>query len=103
MSTIIEKQIFAENTFSQPFPFEGDFNFSIRGVFSVGTIVTVQRSVGSNPFNWLDVDTFTSTGENVGYEPEVLFYRAGIKTGEFVAGTNIFVRFGGKWMTGTPV
>jgi hypothetical protein len=69
--------------------------------FNAGTTVTVQRSVDNS--NWLDVDTFTSTGESVGYEPELIYYRAGIKAGEFGAGTNIFIRFGGKWITGVPV
>ena len=101
MTTLIEKQITAENTFSNSHRLEGDFNFSIRGVFNAGTTVTVQRSVDNS--NWLDVDTFTSNGESVGFEPELIYYRAGVKTGEFGAGTNIFVRFGGKWITGVPV
>ncbi len=101
MTTYIEKQITAENTFSNAHRLEGDFNFSIRGTFNSGTIVTVQRSVDNS--TWLDVDTFTSIGENVGFEPELIYYRAGVKTGEFGAGTNIFVRFGGKWITGVPV
>ena len=101
MTTYIEKQLFAEDTFSLSTRFEGDFNFSIRGIFNAGTTVTVQRSVNNS--NWLDVDTFTSTGESVGYEPELIYYRAGIKAGEFGAGTNIFIRFGGKWITGVPV
>lgn len=100
MTTYIEKQITAENTFSNSTRFEGDFNFSIRGLFNAGTIVTVQRSVDNNV--WLDVDTFTSVGESVGFEPELIYYRAGVKTGEFGGGTNIFVRFGGKWITGVP-
>ena len=97
MTTYIEKQLFAEDTFSQSTRFEGDFNFSIRGTLNTGTTVTVQRSIDDS--TWTDVDTFTSISENVGYEPELLFYRAGVKTGEFGAGTNITVRFGAKWMT----
>jgi hypothetical protein len=45
MTTYIEKQLFAEDTFSLSTRFEGDFNFSIRGIFNAGTTVTVQRSV----------------------------------------------------------
>ena len=97
MTTLIEKNITAENTFSNSFRFDGDFNFSIRGTLNTGTTVTVQRSIDDS--TWTDVDTFTSISENVGYEPELLFYRAGVKTGEFGAGTNITVRFGAKWMT----
>jgi hypothetical protein len=33
MTTYIEKQLFAEDTFSLSTRFEGDFNFSIRGIF----------------------------------------------------------------------
>ena len=101
MTTLIEKNITAANTFSDSFRFDGDFNFSIRGTLNTGTIVTVQRSTDDS--TWTDVDTFTSTGESVGYEPELIYYRAGIKAGEFGAGTNIFIRFGGKWITGVPV
>ena len=97
MTTLIEKNITAENTFSDSFRFDGDFNFSVRGTLSSGTIVTVQRSIDNA--TWTDVDTFTSISENVGYEPELLYYRAGCKTGEFTGGNNITVRFGAKWMT----
>jgi hypothetical protein len=89
MTTLVEKTITAENTFSDSFRFDGDFN--------TGTTVTVQRSIDDS--TWTDVDTFTSISENVGFEPELLFYRAGVKTGEFGAGTNITVRIGAKWMT----
>ena len=85
MTTLIEKNITAANTFSDSFRFDGDFNFSIRGIFDDAT--------------WTDVDTFTSISENVGYEPELLFYRAGCKTGEFTGGNNITVRFGSKWVS----
>jgi len=97
MTTLIEKNITAENTFSDSFRFDGDFNFSVRGTLTSGTIVTVQRSIDNA--TWTDVDTFTSISENVGYEPELLYYRAGCKTGEFTGGNNITVRFGAKWMT----
>jgi hypothetical protein len=102
MTTYIEKQITAANTFSNSFSFDGDFNFGITGpTFSAGTIVTVQRSVDNT--NWADVDTFTSISQNVGFEPELIFYRAGCKTGEFTASDDITIRFGGRWITGVPV
>ncbi len=67
MTTLIEKNITAANTFSDSFRFDGDFNFSVRGTLNTGTIVTVQRSIDNA--TWTDVDTFTSISENVGYEP----------------------------------
>ena len=97
MTTLIEKNITAENTFSDSFRFDGDFNFSVRGTLTSGTIVTVQRSIDNS--TWTDVDTFTSISENVGYEPELLYYRAGCKTGEFTGGDNITIRFGSKWQS----
>ena len=97
MTTLIEKNITAANTFSDSFRFEGDFNFSIRGTLNTGTIVTVQRSTDNS--TWTDVDTFTSISENVGFEPEPLFYRAGCKTGEFTGGDDITIRFGSKWVS----
>ena len=97
MTTLIEKNITAANTFSDSFRFDGDFNFSVRGTLNTGTIVTVQRSIDNS--TWTDVDTFTSISENVGYEPELLYYRAGCKTGEFTGGNNITIRFGSKWQS----
>jgi len=97
MTTLIEKNITAANTFSDSFRFDGDFNFSVRGTLTSGTIVTVQRSIDNA--TWTDVDTFTSISENVGYEPELLYYRAGCKTGEFTGGNNITIRFGSKWQS----
>ena len=97
MTTLIEKNITAANTFSDSFRFDGDFNFSVRGTLTSGTIVTVQRSIDNS--TWTDVDTFTSISENVGYEPELLYYRAGCKTGEFTGGNNITIRFGSKWQS----
>jgi hypothetical protein len=97
VTTLIEKNITAANTFSDSFRFDGDFNFSVRGTLNTGTIVTVQRSIDNA--TWTDVDTFTSISENVGYEPELLYYRAGCKTGEFTGGDNITIRFGSKWQS----
>ena len=97
MTTLIEKNITAANTFSDSFRFDGDFNFSVRGTLNTGTIVTVQRSIDNA--TWTDVDTSTSISENVGYEPELLYYRAGCKTGEFTGGDNITIRFGSKWQS----
>ena len=90
MSTIASKTITAQNTFSDPVRLTGFFNLSITGTF-VAT-VTVQRSF-DNQATWQDVDTFTKSTEDFGMEPEVCWYRAGVKTGDFTSGT-INVRLG---------
>ena len=55
-----------------------------------GTIVTVQRSYDA--VNYRDVDTWTKTSEDVGFEPDVCWYTIGVKSGEFVA--SCYVGFG---------
>lgn len=81
------KTISGANAFTDPVHIIGDFNFSIVASTSPafdGT-VTVQRS--SDGTNWRDVDTFTASSEEVGYDPMKNYYRAGIKTGEYTAGS----------------
>jgi len=82
--------ISAEDTFTDPELIEGHFNASIQGSFS-GTTVSVQRS--TNKTDWYDVDTFTSPGEWPGYEPERLWYRIGVASGNYSAGP-VLVRLG---------
>ncbi|MEL0117556.1 MAG: hypothetical protein VXB01_01335 [Opitutae bacterium] len=94
MTTLVEKTITSANSFTDAVRFDGDFNLSISGTLSAGTTVTCQRSYDNS--TWHDVDTFTSISENVGFEPEVLFYRAGCKTGEFTGGDSVVVRIGKK-------
>ena len=90
MSTIATKTITTENTFTDPVQLTGFFNLSISGTF-VATI-TVQRSF-DNKVTWQDVDTFTKPTEDWGMEPEVCWYRVGVKTGEFTSGS-IGIRLG---------
>jgi len=86
-----EKDISAENTFSDGLYTEGDFNLSISGTF-VATI-TVQRSFDKGS-TWRDVDTFTAPIETYGVDPEpVVVYRAGVKTGDYTSGT-VSIRIG---------
>ena len=94
MTTMTSATITAQNTFTPSTRFDGNFNLSISGTISAGTTVTCQRSLDGS--TWHDVDTFTSISENVGFEPEVLFYRAGCKTGEFTGGDSVVVRIGKK-------
>lgn len=86
-----EKDISAQNTFSDGLYTEGDFNLSISGTF-VAT-VTVQRSFDAGS-TWRDVDTFTAPIETYGVDPEpVVVYRAGVKTGDYTSGT-VSIRIG---------
>ena len=82
---LVEKDISAEDTFSDGIYVEGDFSFSISGTF-VGT-VTVQRSFDAGS-TFRDVDSFTAPIETAGYDGElIVVYRAGIKTGDYTSGT----------------
>lgn len=89
MSTIASKSITAQNSFTDAVQLAGWFNVSISGTFSA--TVTVQRSTDNS--TWRDVDTWTAPAEDVGMEPEVMWYRIGVKTGEFTSGTAV-VRLG---------
>ena len=90
MTARATKTITAENSFTDPVQLTGFFNLSITGTF-VAT-VTVQRSFDDKA-TWNDVDTFTNPAEDWGMEPEVCWYRVGVKTGEFTSGS-IGVRLG---------
>lgn len=90
MSTKASKTITAENTWTDPVQMTGFFNLSIKGTF-VATI-TVQRSF-DDMATWNDVDTFTAQTEDWGMEPEVCWYRVGVKTGDFTSGS-VSVRLG---------
>ena len=82
------KTISAADSWTDPVHIIGDFNLSIVASTSPafdGT-VTVQRS--SDGTNWRDVDTWVSvSSEEVGYDPMKNYYRGGIKTGEYTAGS----------------
>jgi len=82
------KTISAADSWTDPVHIIGDFNLSIVASTSPafdGT-VTVQRS--SDGTNWRDVDTWVNvSSEEVGYDPMKNYYRAGIKTGEYTAGS----------------
>ena len=66
--------------------FNGWFNVSISnaaGGSLGGTTVTVQRSWDG--ITYYDVDEWTKTSEDVGFEPDLTWYTIGVKTGEYVA------------------
>lgn len=79
----VTANITAQNTFTDKLQVIGHFNLSISGTWSA--TVTVQRSWDGTV--WLDVDTFTSNYEGVGFEAEEIYYRVGVKTGDFTSGT----------------
>ena len=83
MTTIASASISAEGTFTDPARLEGYFNVSVSGAF-VGT-VSVQRSIDN--VNWNTVNTFQSSFEGTGFDPEFMWYRIGIATGDYTSGT----------------
>lgn len=89
MTTLTTASIIAQNTFSDAVRLEGYFNISLSGTW-VAT-VTVQRSIDNS--TWVDVKTYTLIAEEVGFEPEFMWYRVGVKTGAFTSGT-VVVRLG---------
>lgn len=89
MTTLASANIAAQNTFTDAARLEGHFNLSISGTWSA--TVTVQRSTDNS--TWVDVDTFTANSEEVGFEPELMWYRVGVKTGQYTSGT-VVVRLG---------
>lgn len=99
MSRIVSASIGAQNTFTDSIKLSGPFDLSISGTF-VGT-VTVQRSYDNS--SWKDVDTFTSPSEEYGFQPEIAWYRAGIKTGAYTSGTAVVSLAGNSGIDYTPV
>ena len=83
MSTLASASIAAQNTFTTAKMLQGDFNVSVSGTFAA--TVTVQRSPDNS--SWFDVNTFTTPIETAGFEPELMWYRVGVKTGDYTSGT----------------
>jgi len=103
MTTYVTKSaVDTANEFTDVRTFSGDFTFSISGTLGSGTKVTVQKSYDGTTFH--DVDTFTSVGEFVGFEPEPsVKYKAGIKSGDLSGSTNLTLRFGGSQISGNGI
>lgn len=76
--------IAAQNTFSSSVAIRGDFNFSLSGTW-VG-VTHLQRSFDSGS-TWLDVAAYAANIEDVGFEPEAVLYRFGVKTGNYTSGS----------------
>jgi hypothetical protein len=83
MSTLASAEIAAQNTFTSAKQLQGNFNVSISGTFAA--TVTVQRSPDNS--SWFDVNSVTAPIETTGFEPELMWYRIGVKTGEYTSGT----------------
>ena len=96
MTTVASKAISAQNTFTDAVRFSGDFNISISGTFSA--TVSVQPSPDGT--NWFDVNTYTAPIEGTGFDPEFIYYRIGVKTGDYTSGT-VNVRLGVPFPTST--
>lgn len=88
----VSASISSDNTFTDPIEVVGvdeqrRYAFVIDGVW-MGT-VTLQRSVGVVG-NWIDVNAYTSntTGSDKdGLDNQTVYYRLGIKTGDYASGT----------------
>ncbi len=83
------KNITVEDTFSDPIKTVGDerrLHISLSGTWVAIVTIQVSRDGGTS---WLDVDTFTVNGENVGEIPAKAGwrYRFGVETGDFTSGT----------------
>ena len=89
MATVASASLTAQNTYTTVAKISGYFNVSISGTFEA--TVFVQRSTDNA--TWMDVDSYTAATEVYGFEPEVMYYRIGIKTGGFTSGTAV-VRLG---------
>lgn len=95
MATFATATITAQNTWTDPVRTIGNLNVSVQRADNAvgtlgGTTVTVQRSVNNS--TWRDVDRWTTTAEDTGFDPELMWYRIGVKTGEYL--TSVVVRLG---------
>jgi hypothetical protein len=90
----VASSLSAQNTFTNPIRVSGVtsgrvFNLTITGTWA-GT-VTLQRSVGAVGA-WTDVESHT-TNQNKNYDDtfdnQIIYYRIGIKTGEYTSGTAV--------------
>lgn len=95
MPLVSARTITAANQWTSPILIAGSFTATIRradgAVGSLGgTTVTVQRSV-DNGASYQDVDRWTSTSEELGFEGDAAMYTIGVKADEFA--DSVFVGF----------
>ncbi len=89
----IEATLTGENQFSDPIRITGvgssQRSFSIVRSGTWSATLTLQRSVGE-PGAWIDVNTYATNGTsnyNDGLDNQIIFYRLGIKSGDYTSGT----------------
>lgn len=85
----------AANQWTTPIKLIGWFTVTVRRadgqVGSLGgTTVTVQRSIDGG-VSYQDVDRWTRTSEDVGFDPDLALYTIGVKPGEY--STSVYVGF----------
>lgn len=85
----------AQNTFTNAIRVTGVdasrvFSINVTGLSATGSTVTLQRSLESEDGPWTDVANYT-TDQDVTYDDgldnQIAWYRIGVKTGNYVAGT----------------
>ena len=89
----VSDNIATEDTFTDPIMVTGTGQARVFGIVISGTFsatVTVQYSVGA-PGNWIDLATTytgaTSTTYDDDQDNQVIYYRIGVKTGDYTSGT----------------
>jgi hypothetical protein len=90
----VTSSITAENTFTNPIIVTGvdaarAFSIQITGLTASGSTVTLQRSFDAGA-SWYDVTTYTTdqtTTFDDGLDNQIIYYRLGVKTGDYGAGT----------------
>ena len=94
MTTLVSTTISTDDTFTDAVRLEGYFNVSIQsgGAFTTATTVTVQRSIDNT--TWHDVNSYTEPAQEVGFDPELIYYRAGVKNGNLNSGEQVTIRIG---------
>lgn len=88
----VTESVTAENVFSDPIRVAGvegqrAFGITVAGTFSA--TVTLQYSV-AEPGSWVDVATYAtpqSISYNDGLDNQIIYYRIGVKAGNFTSGT----------------
>lgn len=93
---LVTRSITAQNTFSNEIRITGVdssriFTIIMTGLTGTGSTVTLQRSL-DEPGNWEDVSGETYTTDTTktyddGLDNQIVYYRIGVKTGDYAGGT----------------
>ncbi len=92
----VTRSITAQNTFSNEIRITGVeasriFTIVVSGLTGTGSTVTLQRSL-DEPGNWEDVPSLNWTADTTqtyddGLDNQIVYYRIGVKTGDYAGGT----------------